>query len=150
MELKKNSWHARLYKMHNTYFPDSLCNYFWAIVLYVAIFPLEMVSMFTKDLRTSHHIGARALISSLIWLILLTPMVDLVNKEFTISTYFGALFRFLSISLIVMGSLATLGGLIYGIGVIVKRRNDKSPGPTLVGEWWRGFKGKYCPAINWK
>lgn len=150
MELKKNSWHAKLYKMHNTYFPDSLCNYFWAVVLYVAIFPLEVVSMFSKDLRTSYHIGARVVISMLVWLVLLTPLTSIIDKEVTVSAYFYALFEFLFIAIATIAFVGALIGIIYAISTLSIKTSRKTSGPTLVGEWWRGFKGKYCPAINWK
>lgn len=152
MELNRKSWHARLYKMHNTFYPESLCTYFWAVILYVVIFPLEMVSMFHRDLRESDGLGVRIVVSIVIWLILLTPLIDLASKglEFTIGNYLYALFEFLCTVLIFMLTLISVLGIGYAGMKGYDKISNRKQGPTLVGEWWKGFKGKYCPKIDWK
>jgi hypothetical protein len=146
MEIRKESWHAKFYLLHELYLPQSLCPYFWRLLLYIALLPIQGIPLLFKRLRDPEVFGARIVIGVALLSFLFMPLLG----EGSYITEFITMMIALAA---IVGLFCLIGSIIYGIYKVTEYVNESkiySSKPTVVGEWWKGFKGKYCPKIDWK
>jgi hypothetical protein len=157
MRLRLNSWHALFYKANYRGLPMSLCTYFWKLVLAILLIPFTFIGLLVAPIREEKSTVLNVCTTTILYLSVLAGYVignDLI--EITDPT----MLQYLLLSLLGVGAMILAGiavSLIVGIPALLiyfiqkKVENEKydSEKKYVVIEWWRGFKGKYCPRINW-
>lgn len=167
MELKSNSWHAKLYRWNFGYYlPQSLCPYFWATILSIVTLVTSWYLYIPKNLREDIN-GWNKLFIGLMVDICFGVLLFLVKDGRPDYTWLEATGVLLLLVVAICTGIALLVGIIgaiimavEGIGVYLKKRKYAKlakmeeqgiePQPSMVQTWWKGFIGKYCPKIDWK
>lgn len=177
MELNINSLSARVYReVYNTrHMPESLCPYFWKLVLAYSLFivliplliPYWIIERFDESYKEHKApIGAKALIGFLMYgfLLLIFTIVVFISA-FWITYYKGsAMYSFYiggSLTSLILGIVCVYLG-IKTIYEQHRRRQRKrlynengnnlplEEKPNLIVEFVKAKYNKYCPKITWK
>lgn len=177
MELNINSLSARVYReVYNTrHMPESLCPYFWKLVLAYPLFivliplliPYWIIERFDESYKEHKApIGAKALIGVLIYgFVFMVFVVCVFISAFWITYYEGTImFRFYFSG----GFISLILGVVFGcLGIKIlyeqhRRRQRKrlynengnnlplEEKPNLIVEFVKAKYNKYCPKITWK
>ena len=158
MKLNKNSWHAWLYRNSYKELPDSLCPYFWKLLIVLLLLPFTYIGYIIPDIRKEKSISLNALITFATVFVMYTSYVvgDYALEPTSL---------LMEVASFVLGLLcvATSAGTILGICALIlyikdkcedymydKRYGKHNKKEYIVVEWWKGFTGKYCPRINWE
>ncbi len=148
IKLKSNSWHSKLYKW--TYaadvLPQSLCNYFWALLFSILLTPITMFSKPWDWMRLKPESFITRFLSSIGTLIILMLASLLVLNS--IKDPYGALRVFLFIlSIIFLFAIIIVG--TWGT-IEAKDKIVKTDAYQIVSGQAYSVKKKICPKINWK
>lgn len=141
MELSEKSWLAKFYKVSfgTIELPQSLCPYFWGLVLTFVLIPLTLPFMvgcriFAKNWGNNFDVWVKVILGICFW-----GLITLLITS-PVKTGIGIGF-----------SVLAIGGSIGILILIDYLADSKTPEPILiVKESWKGFIGKYCPRITWK
>lgn len=154
--LSKKSWHFWLYKQ---FFPvssysmrkmDNLCPYFWKVVLCILILPVSFVLALPALIFMLFFIDSENR----------EPLGDVVGKGFAVWVVLGLLISMVAMFFSNNKAIEAFGlvGWVFGgvllLGAIIsavydKLKNRVSSKPTLLGEFLKAKKNKYCPKIQW-
>jgi hypothetical protein len=162
MNLKSNSWHAKLYRLNFEYeLPQSLCPYFWKTVASLATLPVNWFLQFGDGPRAMNF-GSKTMLGVMTNLLfgIMVYIIKDVNPD--LSWALSIIAALGAILVVVLGVLLIIG-IVY-VSVIsaeavtdyLRRRRFKSSNSdepiktNMLKEWWKGFTGKYCPKIDWK
>ena len=173
MQLSKNSLSAKVYRdfYYTQRMPDSLCPYFWKLVLawlftilfFPLLIPVYIIKKISKDTETG-SLGVKALIGFLLYVALLFlfsigVFISSIWITYRINTIMYQLFVGGGIVLTVI----CLGSSYIGITYLIKYMKNKSikydengikvtaqENPNLVAEFIKAKYNKYCPKINWE
>lgn len=152
MILSKKSWHYWIYKQFFKWTPTNLCPYFWKTVIAFIIFPVAFIFALPWALVTilindplenedDKRLGRMAGLGFFTWfaLWLLISMILMFFTKSSVTQAAGA-----------VGWVIT-GTVIIGsfIDYMVRKSRTKPKRSTLVGEFIKAKKGKYCPKIDW-
>lgn len=144
MEIRKNRWHAKLYNIAYKRLDQSLCTYFWKLVLALVLLPFTFIWYLIPCTRNNEGL------SGYIFCSLVTTFFIIIGRTIG-SDIFGD-FSFVSglvgFVLTVVGSALIVGILILIAYLLHLAGETKRE--TLIGERFKGFKNKYCPRIEWK
>jgi hypothetical protein len=148
--LSKKSWHTWLYRQFFSEYSlrktNNLCPYFWKIVLCVIILPVSfvlalpaLIFMLVADIKDKSSLGESVGKGFAMWaaLGLVINMIAIfftANKAVQLFGLIGWTF----------GGVLVLGLIITLISESLENRT------TLVGEFMKAKKNKYCPKIEWK
>lgn len=175
MNLNLNSTSAKLYRWFYAVkeMPQSLCPYFWKLILMWAfILPYTILSLPTilmdlKDPEEKRTIGERAGIGFVVWFILFMIICSLswIGLFFVTPTKDGIFMNILGI-----GAIGWLVAIIFGGIELFKWAKEKwenrhvrytelgyriwdepkEKQPSIITEFVKAKYNKYCPKINWK
>lgn len=156
MEINKNNWHAKFYYWTYKNHPNSLCPYFWKLILAFVLLPLTFVGYLIPTFREDEDnvLSVYFAVTVLFW-ILLGFGWETGNNMF--ETYHIFLSTFLGFLILLFGIAVALT-VLFGIGYffaewlpehIYKNRREE-PKTNLIKERIKAFKGKYCPKITWR
>ena len=155
MIISKNSWHYRLLKFSygNWGIPKNLCPYFWKLV--VTIFATIIFSVFNiwghkiikdKSIDEGFISFTNFVVGSLCWVVCLILFV------------MGAVFFTTDQKLKETGYCLWIITIFVGVSLgsmtlydyIKSKRTHKIKPPSLVKEFLKAKKNKYCPKIDFK
>lgn len=147
--LSRKSWHYRLYNstFENTWDePQSLCIYFWRVVLSVLILVPTLPGHIINLVARKVVVPAWSSIAVMIFLILLGAPL---SQKFLVTTGWGFWLKFITaIGLGAVGwflILGTIALICLGIDRYETKRSALSK-KTL----WDNITQKYCSKIKWK
>jgi len=150
MKLTKNSWHYNWWMLNFSEYSKepnkNFCDYFWALVLSVVLFPITAPSLLIKkiaksDTNIKEHVGITFV------LYLVTLLIFAVVKLSTQQPI---------VMLIIVAAIAAVALmwllLHYFVDVFpnTKFANNLSEIGDIGKEGWLAFKGKYCPKVEWQ
>lgn len=156
MKLSKNSINARVYSfVYGNSLPTNLCPYFWKSLLALLLLPLVSVFQllyyplssitwvkenFGHDAREKRVAGLLVLFMSFILF-----MVGVFISA-SVFTYYQGTFLYFIFSL--------GGGLLGAVAIIIIAITcaglvEKTKKTSLIKEYFKAKKGKYCPQIEW-
>jgi len=150
MKLTKNSWHYNWWMLNFSEYSKepnkNFCDYFWALVLSVVLFPITAPSLLIKkiaksDTNIKEHVGITLV------LYLVTLLIFAVVKLSTQQPI---------VMLIIVAAIAAVALmwllLHYFVDVFpnTKFANNLSEIGDIGKEGWLAFKGKYCPKVEWQ
>lgn len=158
MELSKKSFTAKLYSWFydadlNYYYhqPKSLCNYFWAII-WMYIFLIVTLPLQIPGFLINSYFGHKRESSSLAGIcfyvvnfIVGSIILGIISifKPFDKNTILEGISNFgIATSVIIISSIILF--------LIIKYFTERSSSTTIVGEYIKAKKNKYCPKIDWK
>ncbi|ARB05891.1 hypothetical protein fHeYen901_118 [Yersinia phage fHe-Yen9-01] len=140
MKISKKSWHYRLHMFYSNkyYIPKTLCGYFWKTVGYCA-FVLFKISV---------ALGAGAIMGFPILKAILTALsISLSSVVFVpLSIISGLIAIVIILSICLGGSFLVFKGYEASKDFVKTKTKDREP--TLVGEFIKAKKSKYCPLIE--
>lgn len=150
MNLRKNSWHSAL--VQSTYgegLTESLCTYFWKLVLSIVVLPFtflaHIANLFCRGYVFPGVSSAALLFVSFLFGFGFVPEGSSPRDL----GLWGLLWRgFLTIVGIALFTL-----IVYYIRLGIMRVSTKKKTfnkPNILVEYWKAFKGRYCPKITWK
>lgn len=165
MNLKLNSWHFWLYKHSYSGTPQTLCPYFWKLLFAIVLLPITFMGYLIPAVRHDRNLFLHGLVTFLIGFLIFLGFI-LGEKHYEgnilLATLYGLGTMLLTICIVCVAG-ALIAGLIFSIREAViyiqDKREDayyerlaegKEPKKYILVEWWKGFKGKYCPRINWE
>lgn len=154
MNISKTSLHAKIYKtVYGDRFPNNLCPYFWKMVLsLIIIIPLLLISLPKIILDKINKNESEPLVNAENW-----------GGGFGIYIALFAVFTMIYCWFFPFrgNDLASIGYAIWiGIGIVtlgislaklidMYRERNKEKNPSIVSEFIKAKKNKYCPKINW-
>ena len=160
MELKLNSWHVWLYNYtFNSKLPDSLCPYFWKLVLALLLFPINVVLRLPvyisflfidtyKD-EYSERTGSGIFLWFLIVFCIFAPIAIYHNILWWFNAYsynndlaICGGFLLIIIAVIIIAVLNENNDIAYNIKY--KAKNN------ILVNYSKAWYNNYCPKINWK
>ena len=174
MKLNINSVSARLYRWFyaTTQMPQSLCPYFWKLVLmWVFILPYTILSLpcILMDLKDPDHktTGERAGVGLIMWFIvgMITCMLSWIGLFFVTPTKDSVFFNMVGVGLIGWLAAIIFGGIAlfkwakekwenryvrydeFGYRIWLKPKEKQ---PSIITEFVKAKYNKYCPKIDWK
>lgn len=162
MKLNQKSWHAMYYKWASLkMMPDNLCSYFWKLLMLIILFPLLLIFALPEILIVS--------ISYIIIKIKKDEFIYFIDEwesrwginfliYFLIAMIYGYINALINhfnetiaITVIVIVTISIFAVINY-----FRKKSKKSEiktakvkKPSLISEYWKAFKGKYCPRIDW-
>ena len=150
MVLSKKSWHYWLYKQFFTRTPTNLCSYFWkalisiifVTVAFILSLPWALIRVLINDPfedEDDRRLGPMTGLGLISWFVLFTAvsMILMFFSKKNVIIALGGTGWLISASLLVV--------------VLVEYLLKKKPlSKTLLGEFIKAKKGKYCPSIEWK
>lgn len=151
MEIRKNTWHSKLYKIIYNKLSDNLCEYFWKLVLAILLLPFTWVALCIPKFRKDEDMGMGS------YLLVGTVVYGFFSASWGFGSDFfpnQTLILQILFGVVFFTLIALLLGLIFGVCVLICYIYDKTqetPKRTnIVTERLKAFKGKYCPKITWK
>lgn len=155
MKLSKSSWHYKLNRWYTYGVPCNLCGYFWRTVWYTVAFvptliifiPIWIYLLFSKnkwDDATEYYpiaIMLNAGLALVICMILMwfhLPKGD--HDPWQVVFIFGCVGYCMTAMLLIS----------YFLSKITDRRKSKTKKSSLVKEYLKAKKSKYCPIIEWE
>lgn len=153
MELSRQGKLARLYKWTYTrnewQLPNSLCPYFWMLLIAVILFPItwvsypfyacNVVSRFFKSLGCwATFVAAGALLS------------NVVMGDYTLILIILTLIGIVAAGIIIVSIGALIAGGTAAACQKVSKSNFVQETKSIISEKSSSFKDSYCPKINWK
>lgn len=164
MNLQLKSWHTILYK--NTYqgLPDSLCPYFWKLLIAMLLLPITWGGYVIPNIRYTKSIFLNFMTTVCFY----TIGYIIYNISLSIYPEQEGIWEMLLGITVATGYIVGVTVAISAIFILIylastyisdttksvmyKRRltNEDKPKKTyILIEWYKAFKGKYCPKINW-
>lgn len=169
MELNRNSLSARVYReVYNTrHMPESLCPYFWKLVLayplIVLLLPLLIPTWITLKFQdeadNEYPIGAKAVIGLLLYAFgFVVFMIGVFISSCWISYYKGTIMYQFYFSGGFISFILGVFSVSFLIKYIIDNRKYKrkfnneyvEEKPNLIVEFVKAKYNKYCPKITWK
>jgi hypothetical protein len=176
LAFNENSWHARLFRTSyiTNWLPDNLCCYFWMLVAVIVCLPITFISYLwperSLDLRryerrTPWYLICRVGIhvSSFAILALITAMGAAFMQQTWPAInpwtwWFVLLYPITGLCITVVGILilCCVCWLLSTIGEWINSWQDKDEQPAfprppgLLVSYFKAWKHKYCPHIEWK
>lgn len=158
MEINKNTWHAKFYYWSYKDRPDSLCPYFWKLLLAIVFLPLTWLGYIIPYFRKNLYMTISTYIMITASAYLFVFMGYILGYEYfrglslVVATAIGTLVFVLGTSLLLLFGWFVL---IYLPEKLSKQRinswyEKKEPKTNLIKERYKAFKGRYCPKIDWK
>lgn len=144
MEIRKNTWHAKLYNIAYKRLDQSLCTYFWKLVLALVLLPFTFIWYLIPYTRNNMGLGGYTFSSFIVFVFI--SVGRLLGKD--VFGDFSFVSGLLGFVLLVVGILLIIGLLVLFVYLLNLAGETKRE--TLVGERLKGFKNKYCPRIEWK
>lgn len=159
MKLSKKSWHYRLNMWYTWSVPKNLCSYFWRTVWYLLILPITLILFIPRGI---------------LWLFSKKRSWDGFIEEYllvlTTNTALGLLFCMIIMFwhwapserdpwgvIFTLGCVGwvilTLAGIVWVVEILQERSRSKGreeKKPSLLREYLRAKKNKYCPKIEWE
>lgn len=122
MKISKKSWHYILIdRMSDSFPPDNLCDYFWKLIwCIIKVLALSAILLF-------------ALIS-----IIIGPFLNHQSVFFEMGIVSWAVIGIVLLSISIIALSEYIG------------RRKRNPHPSIISEYIKTFKGKYCPKITFK
>lgn len=138
MEINKNSWHSKFYYVSYRELPQSLCEYFWKLVLALTLLPLTWAGYAIKSSREQIY-GVKINTGLIFWMLFwfVPYMVSIGNNTSFLQSLILSIGGYIFLTVVTLITIL----IIYLI--------SKSKKPNIVTERWKAFKGKYCPQITW-
>lgn len=124
MKLSTKSWHYRLYEFYyDSYAPNNLCTYFWKLVWAILVYATGGVFFLTSA-------------GIVLYQMFIIPFLSVNDRTLCVTLWMLA---------IVITTTVLVSNYLKN-----RKRVYKEDKPTIVGEYWKAFKGKYCPSIQWE
>lgn len=140
MEIRRNRWHAKLYNIAYKRLDQSLCTYFWKLVLALVLLPFTFIWYLIPSTRNNTGLGGYTFFSFMVFFLIV--VARLLGKD--VFGDFSFVSGLLGFVLLVVGVALIRGLAALFIHLLSFKRE------TLVSERLKGFKNKYCPRIEWK
>jgi hypothetical protein len=173
------SFHAKLFKSTygREKLPTNLCSYFWldvlAFIIMIPAWPGHLINIIRKKNDTAAFIFVIHVFVALMIGLLFYTKEQQKNNNILIPAYFIGMACFVSFIGVIIGIIFLVGYLkelaekrryneFYKIRVAnpeldnyeiwerVEERHGKKGRRWLLTEWFKAFKGKYCPRLDWK
>ncbi len=143
--LKEKSWHTKLYKWsYCTYhLPDSLCNYFWALVTAILLLPITVFSLFQTLININANNLAIRIVQGLFTMLLLYGLITWGG-----AWYENPAFQ-LAIVICIFISLVILFVVMFLLSWFSAKRWKNNETLNLITLKIQAKKSKVCPKINW-
>lgn len=159
MKLNLNSWHAKLYKNSYNGLPETLCPYFWKLLLAIVLLPITFVGYLFPFIREAKSLFLNFLATFIAAAIIVTSyglgenFIEYCSlKDQIIGFMIG-----LGTMILVFAAITAILFVIFYLDDYLEDRkyqrrwNRNEPKKQwIIVEWWKGFYGKYCPRINWE
>lgn len=156
MELSSTSKNAKFYMwFYNKYLPTDLCSYIRALLfayVYTTIFSVFIIPAIIFE-KLSDEKLEKAIPRTIVGILLLIILVFCFSMIYSISMLWTG---FVDNPFCIIGFTAWIVTLItfvvWFIGSIVKRykKKHKEKSPSVLVEFIKAKKKKYCVTINWK
>ena len=133
----RNSWHYKLVDLFLIPKEEDFCSYCRQVLIVLPLFlgsvVVDFINVFTN----------------------LPDIVTLFTSQNKLLVFFGLIFSGYIIALLIFIILYLLDKCVYQKYQTYSRnkRNTlviKEKEPSLVKEWYKSFKGKYCPRVEFK
>lgn len=162
MKANTKSLHARLHNLvYTNKLPNNLCPYFWKLVLAFILFipafiiqlPILISDLFTKyknDTEDRYNMGFVFWLITIILTSISIPTIHLFKMMFNCYSYSWdiAILGIIVWSMIGLVTIVTLLALCLKNRIIKNRYKEKQP--SIIGEFIKAKKNKYCPKIDWE
>lgn len=157
MKLKTNSWHAKLHNfVYTNDLPQNLCPYFWKVLLAIALFipcviiqlPGLIIGLFSKEKLDS---GDRYAYGGVTWFLILV-LILFSSATFNLVKMLIGAYSYkwdVAVAGIFIWGLIILISSILGIRYLLNKRSEKEKEPSIIIEFFKAKKNKYCPKIDW-
>ena len=175
MELKKNSWHAWLFKaVYDKQLPNNLCDYFWPVMMtaVLGIFLWPVYIMWNKSEKVTKYIHLYGAL--LVYILVSAAILMFYSHEepkghfvygyyilqvceyigltgwWAIIGYYLAIYLTVATAILVFGAIFLIITGVKELCDLLPDRKYKEKTPNLLIEWIKAKKHKYCPQITWK
>lgn len=178
MNLKKTSWHARLFKaVYEKPLPNNLCDYFWPVImtaiLGIFLWPIYILLNKADEKMSKYvhlyvaffiYIGLSAYILFIFssgkgngfhfayYAIYISHYIGLTGVWTIIGLYLIPYLCVVGVVLVFALIIVFIQGIIELYKLLPHHRTHeyKEKQPNILIEWLKAKKHKYCPPITWK
>lgn len=160
MRLSKNSINARVYSfVYGNSLPTNLCPYFWksllallllplVLVFQLFYYPLSPIKWFKEEISGDRFSERTMGVCFMIVILLLTGLGFFINDFFV--DYVEGSFGFVMSLLGFACSVVIVGATFWIVGGKLENKlKNREKRPSLIKEYFKAKKGKYCPQIEW-
>lgn len=148
MEIRRNTWHSKLYRTMYNDLTNNLCEYFWKLVLAILLLPFTWVALCIPKFRKDEDMGMGS------YLLVGTVVYGFFSASWDLGSDFFPNQTLILQILFGVVLITLLLGLIFGaiaLSCYIYDKTQETPKRTnIVTERFKAFKGKYCPKITWK
>lgn len=145
MEIRKNTWHAKLYNIAYKRLDQSLCTYFWKLVLALVLLPFTFIWYLIPGTRNNAGLGGYTFFSFIMFVFI--TIGRMIGKDaFGDFSFVSGLLGFVLLAV----GVALLIGFVVLSAYLLHLAAESTKRESLIGERLKGFKNKYCPRIEWK